>query len=498
MLNHDLLDRGEITRPTIVRHDRMVSEFLREVRTKSEQAARQNVPLLLLVFCHGLQNYSFTLDYKKDTRGPTIAQVRAVLHPHCRVTLYSTACFSGGWVHIRLDEQRQPGNAPFNMTMQAAAAADITSTSWVQSVKGRFSGSVFTGATIEALTAASSPLVDPATTAGTELSESLQPDDPTAEQTQAYDAFCHSIADICRDRLSRHPMTREFTFSAADDQWELSWTEQTAVPLGYFEKRWNALPVRSYTGPPRDIDPSPFNPLGSSNVTGVTRTGGVMEPQDLIDRMTESIARQSIQTMAELFIQTCPGDWTRGYGPMSSGILREYLECRENPEEETNVGAMIQYRWELGLLADDLIARRGLPAPGNQMCLLLNIEDDWRPKNEIRIPDFSDRWAMVTQYLFRQNFTPSPTPAQGPPFGRFMRYITAAIVGARLSKEENMSVTRALVEDMEQVKAFYRMQALANQTVRERGRMWLTSIGKRFRHAFRQEAGSGSGAGPST
>ncbi|KAL2757910.1 hypothetical protein ACRALDRAFT_2025598 [Sodiomyces alcalophilus JCM 7366] len=473
VLSHDLLNKGELTRPTLVRHNHMVAEFLREVKTKSEQAASQNAPLLLLVFCHGLEGYSLILDSYDVKRGPSIAQVRAVLHPLCRVTLYSTACFSGGWVAKPIGKQSGPRDG-----MQAAAAPEITSSSWLaSSTSGSFSGSIFATATIEALTSASTPLVErtagkaPATTADgdTQPESSLQPSNPTAEQTHTYDAFCHSILDICQARVTRHSMSEDFTFSVNDDQWEGSGTGRTAVPLGSFEQRWNALPIRSYM---------------AGDVTGLTRTGGGSSSQVITDQMTESMVRNSVKTMAELFLQTCPGDWTRGYGPRSQGILRRYIEGREDPDEVTDVGAMIAFRWELGLLADRMIARRGLAAPGDSTCILLNIED-WMITNEARISNFSARWRMVTQHLFKHGFAPEPTPAQGPPFGRFLRFVTAAVVGAGLSETTTMSVAQALVEDMEQAKEFHRTQAMANATVRERARIWISSIGERVGRSFR-------------
>lgn len=95
--------------------------------------------------------------------------------------------------------------------MTTAAYGDDISTSW----QGRYPGSVFAAAVIERLTSTSSPLLDDAT-GGTE-EESLQPEEPTPQQTETYNEFCQSILDVCsngpfEERLNAntHPSSEAF------------------------------------------------------------------------------------------------------------------------------------------------------------------------------------------------------------------------------------------------------------------------------------------------
>ena len=92
VLSEDLLDDDEYTPVTVVKSPNMIDEFLKAVKKASELAKREDAPLLLLVFCHGLPGHQLLLE---DGKGLSIVRLKGFIEPGCRVTLVTTACYSG-------------------------------------------------------------------------------------------------------------------------------------------------------------------------------------------------------------------------------------------------------------------------------------------------------------------------------------------------------------------------------------------------------------------
>ena len=91
------------------------------------------------------------------------------------------------------------------------------STSWQKSPSlGRFTGSPFASTVIKTLTSATSPLLDDDETSDAN-EESLQPDEPTPQQTETYNEFCRSILQVCKTRMTSLWDGHTFTFSAQND-----------------------------------------------------------------------------------------------------------------------------------------------------------------------------------------------------------------------------------------------------------------------------------------
>jgi hypothetical protein len=73
VLSKELLDSHELTAVTIV-YGSMVDRFLREAKLASERAKKENCPLLL-VFCHGLQNYNLSCNIDLRRYGPGVQHI---------------------------------------------------------------------------------------------------------------------------------------------------------------------------------------------------------------------------------------------------------------------------------------------------------------------------------------------------------------------------------------------------------------------------------------
>ncbi|KAL2682495.1 hypothetical protein Neosp_006947 [[Neocosmospora] mangrovei] len=207
--------------------------------------------------------------------------------------------------------------------MTTAAHGDDISTSW----QGRCPGSVFAQAVIRTLSSTSSPLLDDGTE-GTK-DESLQPEEPTPQQTETYNEFRQSILDVCSN--------------------------------GPFEGRLNA-----------DIHPHSEAFVRVPELSELAKvSGGTF----FIDENTGKICQKRMSSMAQLFRQTCPGDWNSGWGPLAQGMLGRAIEGKLDADELEEVPGMIRFRWESGLLADYMVEAFGLPKPGGEICILWN---SWR------------------------------------------------------------------------------------------------------------------------
>ncbi|PKK43357.1 hypothetical protein CI102_14133 [Trichoderma harzianum] len=432
VLDRDLLERGELTPVTVVQSSEMIDRFLQEVRTGSKKAKSQAAPLLLLVFCHGADD-EFFLDNGNNKKGLTLTTLKEAIEPGCRVTLVSTACYSGGWVVRRPSD---PSFQPMDMTLLSSGLRK--SNPWQQNLSvGRYCGSVFTHSIIDTLTSTASPLLK--------------------HQTLTYNAFCQSILDTCRDK-------------------EHSWTGRSGIPLKHFEQRWSALAVCPYTGSLKrklDMDPNPSNPSFQYNES--TRTGG----KELIDELGEAIDQNRVVDMARLFLQTCPGEENRGWYHLTNAVLEN--AARGLPDDEELVpwitADMIRFRWEMSLLCDHIVSLFGLRAPNGLICLLW---DDlaWYFHNE-SIPRSQLAMYDDTQtYLFHRRFPHSGGNSRGPPFGRAVEYLAAALVETTQTFDECMAKADEILAFAKALEGNFQEHVIQNENVVESGQKWFKTIGK--------------------
>ncbi|KAK3938389.1 hypothetical protein QBC46DRAFT_460248 [Diplogelasinospora grovesii] len=471
VLSEPLLKAKQHTPVTVVRSSEMIDEFLKAVQKASELAKREEAPLLLLVFCHGLSNHQLLLDDGNQKKGLSINRLKGVIEPGCRATLVTTACYSGGWA-ISPDLKN---------TTLAAAAKNSTSNAWLPSGSmGRSCGSIFASTLIETL--------------GRGRGRKLAPDDPTEVQTESYNQFCRSILEVCGARVHRMWEDQKFTFSAQNDDWEFSWTGRTGIPLARFEERWNLLPDFPYISTPGKshpaVDPDPNNPFfAPTPVTSLT--GGVIERRMSVaqdeDRFglenTESIQRRAVE-MARLLLQTCPGDWTQGRTVALRGRLEYFVGGNQGDREygltAEEVLSIVQFRWSMGLLADCIINIFGLPRPMNTTCMFWH-ELGWKHdmNQHKRIPDWSDRYSKIWQALRDAGLFIHPTEKQGPPFARFICYITAALVEADKSEDDTTAITEHIVAYFNQEKKSIQEKVYQAPRVRTSARKWLRTVVRR-------------------
>ncbi|RSM11489.1 hypothetical protein CEP52_003017 [Fusarium oligoseptatum] len=297
--------------------------------------------------------------------------------------------------------------------MTTAAHGSDMSTSWPESPRlGHFTGSVFASAVIKTLTSTTSPLLDDETS-DAKNEESLQPDEPTPQQTETYNEFCQSILEVCETRVTSLWNGRTFTFN-----------------------RWDALEI---------IPPATEN--ATDKKPEAVRTAEPSSTGDsFIDEMTRSIHQKDVPSMARLFLQTCPGDENRGWGPLAHGMLSRALEDDLPLDELEEVAGMICFRWESPLIADYLVETFNLPKPKGQIYIL------WDSlSGGINNPLYH----TIFHKLAQGGFPPLPAKNQGPPFLRFLFYLTAAVSLTNLPEPSTLLLIDKLTIFMAKAKEFY-------------------------------------------
>lgn len=482
-LDRDMLDGNKLTDVTVVRSSEMIDRFISEAKRASELAKRTDAPLLLLIFCHGLPNHHLLLDDGERKKGLSILALKAVLEPGARITLATTACYSGGWAIT----------PELNTTALAAASHETDArngqaNAWCASASiGRTFGSVFASTMIETLSSATSPLLDADQRDDLRDEGALQPDTPTERQTHTYNAFCQSVLDTCQNSITRLGGFQNFSFSAQNDEWTFSWTGRTGIPLVHFRERWDQLKPYLYTGPAdlRDMrNPDPHNL--SFIASGPNKSGGVQatEGQGIVDTMTDHMAHGRLKEMARIFHEdTCPGDWTHFDHVALSARLFQFYKGLDNTCKDM-LEATIRFRWEAALLADYVVETFRLPLPSNQICIMWH-SGVWGIEMEKIYPksEFDPRCGYATEKL-KDCFDLPRLPLQGPEFTRPLEYIVAALFETNKPRETLTELCNAIVALMENIKAFQSQRLCKDPEVRIRGRQWLKSIGRRARRSL--------------
>ncbi|KPM34712.1 hypothetical protein AK830_g11860 [Neonectria ditissima] len=322
-------------------------------------------------------------------------------------------------------------------------------------------GSIFAGSVIDALTSASTPLLD-CTPSDVLDGTSLQPQDAHDEQTATYNAFCQSILDSCMDRVHHTWHELQFTSSAQEHNWGHSWTGRNRTSLARSEQRRNALPTTPYTGDEDaklNLKPHPGNPSSQGNA-GPSRTGVPIELDEdsLVHAMTTHILHHRTADMAKLFLKTSPNDWSRGWGQFFCGHLLRTARGDPPAEDEPDMYTSIRFQWELGLTADYMVQRFGLPVPNNQMCITWD-DHEWRRHAGPGIASFQQKYTRVYNTFQRGHFQPVPTATQlrdcGFRIPRFTNYMVAAVVEADLPEESTNALTSQLLAFMDTAKKSY-------------------------------------------
>ncbi|OBR09835.1 hypothetical protein CH63R_05527 [Colletotrichum higginsianum IMI 349063] len=398
VLSKKLLEANELTPVTLVRSSDMTSRFLEEVHAASRRTVENQVSLLLLVFCHSKGNWEFLLDSGNKEEGLSVAQLRGAIAKNCHATLYSTACYSGGWV---VRDLTHSGHIPVDDNMPATSKPKALFDAWQNSPSIiPACGSIFANAVIDTLASSTSPLLESGDRDG-----ELSVDKEDGQQSEAYQSFCHSVLDVGSGHSRYFAHLTSLTFDALNGQWDRSWNQWSGIPLVYFKERWNSLvTVQSHFKTPEtdhlkmlpeNLDPS--NPPFSESAA-VPRMAGHVEV------IRSELMRDQTDKK------------NSGWGPLTRGCLRAFIKGNKAPDPDIDVAAMMAFRWEVSLLADYMVRYFNLAAPNNEPCIMWD-SAAWRCKAPTIIPDYDEGHEDAWSALRNAAVEADPSDVQGSPFG---------------------------------------------------------------------------------
>lgn len=468
----------------VVKNTKMIDTFLDEIRRASKEAKSKNAPLLLLVFCHGDEHFQLLLDHGSNKKGLSVTRVKEAIEPGCKVTLLTTACYSGGW--LVLDLAKHPDHDPLDTTGLTAASKKDTSMSWsVSDSIGRACGSVFAATVIRALEVASSPLLpDEEQDRGDDGDMPLQPppEEATPAQTQTYNAFCSSVNEICQTRVSRLFDRFSFTFSAQNNEWDHSWIGRSGIPLVDFKARWDRLASVPFAGclkKKNDMDTDPDNPAFKGR-PGECLVGGRV----LVEKMTTSISKRDVPMMAKCYLQTCPGDWDTGcglpmYRPMMLATERNWAESLYDESETFD---LIAERWNLALLADYIVETFHLARPQNRICILWD-SVEW-PERSLWTHEQRQKGLIAYGRFSGCSVSANSRGYNHPPLVRFGTYLATAVGKSTMSVDEAKIVSADIMLKVDDIQRRSLDDCVRSIEVVKRGRDWLRSMGRRVRRSM--------------
>jgi hypothetical protein len=217
----------------IVPRKDLLERYLSTLQEQAAEATRCEEHLILLIFGHGTRAHGIEV-------GGSILHMRdihRVLQPMSSTTIFTTSCYSGGWIVLPDINQQQ-----LNTTAITAAGKDNESSSWAVSRSvGRASGSLAASAVLRCL---------------------IDAEDETQQKTEhpTYIEFSKSVYD-CVKGMGALGDSQQIYFSAENDEWETSYQPRLGLPLTSYNDKWLSL---------RQVPPSP----SSTNGPEQAKTGG--------------------------------------------------------------------------------------------------------------------------------------------------------------------------------------------------------------------------------
>ncbi|EQB57831.1 hypothetical protein CGLO_01997 [Colletotrichum gloeosporioides Cg-14] len=211
-------------------------------------------------------------------------------------------------------------------------------------------------------------------------------------------------------------------------------------------------------------------------------TGGLSIEDKIEGELLRHDRQKRVKILVGLFLKTCPGDWDSGTDVALCSQLMSVVDGRQL-EMRFDAIAVVCYRWQLAHLADVLVRVFGLPKPNGESCLMWRYHD-WRARAGKVFQYFDQRYSAVWGQLVNSSFEPRPLRDQGPPFYRFQRYVTAAVVEADLGPDATRALVNKLIEYMVVAKKTLQEQVIQDKEIRHRGRNWIKSVDRAVRRSL--------------
>lgn len=213
-------------------------------------------------------------------------------------------------------------------------------------------------------------------------------------------------------------------------------------------------------GPPsRSIMERMSNPLSDPcqrNPKTSIQTHDLLNESELKEQVTYYLREGPVEILAWLFHESsCPGDWDCHPSSALGGDLKAFYEGKfiegKTPAAE-ELTSIIRYRWELGLLADQIVNMFGLPLPDNTMCILWNL-GTWSSYVWSNLTDLC--WYKLFWEVCGRKYDLIPRQSnQGSEFKRPRLYVIVALFLWGKSELETERMVRRIADFLQGIKRF--------------------------------------------
>ncbi|KAL8936160.1 MAG: hypothetical protein Q9216_005079, partial [Gyalolechia sp. 2 TL-2023] len=440
-----VLDQGILDRATnltrISTAGGLSLAFEQRLRNACRAAAQAgNESVLVLMFGHGSKRNGGvelgTKTFKQDQFS------KAIGNTNIPVTIVSTACFSGGW---SCNKEFDRSKRHYNKTGTQFATFGR-----------RACGSIFATAIIKSLIKVGhtqKPLM------GKEGEDDEESDD--AETTDEQEASMEELTRVVYETLlqdtDRRGFEHEFTFSAEEDAWGMSWRERSGIPLTEFKDRWDQLENHEpdpylHPGDPMNRDPHVTKEQEADYLTlkaadqgrnfyglnkgAASASVGSKSKSVLGKRNTSALCGGGIQAMVNQ-ISHLGGQYLQSYRGFEEsgedGALYNLI-TRIQHGEETNLEQLqkcqrsLDYRMNQMTAADDYLQKMAIPQPRGQSC------HEFDTRGIVKGVGQSLYGATLGAIMTQRILFPHPVEDQGRPFGKGPDYLVAAFYFAKLDK----------------------------------------------------------------
>lgn len=190
-----------------------------------------------------------------------------------------------------------------------------------------------------------------------------------------------------------------------------------------------------------------------------THTPMPLSEAELKEQMTFYLREGPVKELARLFHNnTCPGDWDCHPTSVVGSILQKFYEGNAVERSESpiasEVTSIIRYRWEMCLLADQIVDMFGLPVPGNSMCISWEL-GPWLSTKGKNFTDWV--WFQSFRILCGNKYELVPRgPNQGTEFRRPWLYVVAALFEWNKPDKETIYKVHGIIDFLRMVKRFNR------------------------------------------
>ncbi|KAL8733585.1 MAG: hypothetical protein Q9166_001993 [cf. Caloplaca sp. 2 TL-2023] len=467
----------------------LVNTFLSTVRAECDIARALRQPVLVMLFGHGDPDSQGVelgiLPSAPEPKFPLLEMdaFREAIGTNVNVTIFSTACYSGGWaVNPRLNTTTMAGAGPGKDQVHSMYITGM-SESWDASKSlGRQCGSMYVTAVVNALTSAMSRETE---SGSSEQSGSWRSKE---EQESTYASFTSTVHNILFTRVDKWAAVHDIRFSAQDDEWDMEWHQRTGFPLSHYASKWASL---------RDVMPDPLaassvsrdpNPIvgeqGPSHLPrGATgsRSSGQGEKQSIRGLFGDLATLKSL-VVAEgrMYLASFPGrDTLAANTSLHNGINMLTRGLPIDFERLSRIHNQIEFRMKAMHSADLFVGEFGLRGPGGKKCSQWDI-DEWAGTQQAK--DIGhERFERTVKLVGTCQLFPHPLPSQGKTFTKPGVFVATTLLASGMDDETLQVVLDELVA-MKERAIQAQVETLSRyQTVKTAGRRYFATLGKRLR-----------------